>query len=114
LLIVAKSRLALPPEEANLRVERFAAKVPELKFSPAEMQSFLLVNKQSPSLAVANVDQWVSGSVDRWIGGLVDQWIGGSADHSWSISESTLSQVRFRDEMVHYGRPHCSYRRHYR
>jgi len=106
LLIVAKSRLALPPEEANLRVERFAAKVPELKFSPAEMQSFPLVNKQSPSLAVANVDQWVGGSVD-W-------WISGSADHSWSISESTLSQVRFRDEMVHYGCPHCSYRRHYR
>ena len=34
----------------------FAANVPELKFSPAEIQSFLLANKQSPDMAVAKVD----------------------------------------------------------
>jgi chaperone BCS1 len=40
--------------------KEFGARVPELKFSPAEIQSFLLVNKQSPGITVANVDQWVT------------------------------------------------------
>jgi DNA-binding transcriptional MerR regulator len=40
--------------------KEFAARVRELKFSPAEIQSYLLANKQSPSMAVANVDEWVT------------------------------------------------------
>ncbi|KAH8585785.1 putative mitochondrial chaperone bcs1 [Bisporella sp. PMI_857] len=58
-------RLIFKPLEAGLGKEaeveqQFAVKVPELKFSPAEIQSFLLVNKRSPCLAVANVDQWIT------------------------------------------------------
>jgi chaperone BCS1 len=54
-------------EEAEVErlAEQFAAKVPELKFSPAEIQSFLLVNKQSPVMAVANVDQWMTKIMDE-------------------------------------------------
>jgi chaperone BCS1 len=50
-------------EEAE-RVERlakeFAAKVPELKFSPAETISFLLEYKKSPEEAIDNVEQLTS------------------------------------------------------
>jgi chaperone BCS1 len=50
--------------EDNKTVERlameFAAKMPKLEFSPAEILSFLVVNKQSPSIAVDNVVQWMT------------------------------------------------------
>jgi mitochondrial chaperone BCS1 len=36
----------------------FADKVPQLEFSPAEILSFLLENRQSPGMAVENVQQW--------------------------------------------------------
>ncbi|KAF2176611.1 P-loop containing nucleoside triphosphate hydrolase protein [Zopfia rhizophila CBS 207.26] len=39
--------------------QEFAAKVPKLEFSPAEIMSHLLVNKQSPLNAIAGVDTWV-------------------------------------------------------
>ena len=44
-------------ERVEQLAKEFVARVPELKFSPAEIQSFLLVNKQSPGMAVANVDR---------------------------------------------------------
>jgi chaperone BCS1 len=50
-------------EEAE-RVERlakgFAVKVPELKFSPAEIISFLLEHRKSPEEAIDNVEQLIS------------------------------------------------------
>lgn len=50
--------------EDDKTVERlameFAAKMPELEFSPAEILSFLVVNKQSPSIVVDNVVQWMT------------------------------------------------------
>ncbi|PVH98633.1 mitochondrial chaperone BCS1 [Periconia macrospinosa] len=39
--------------------QEFAAKVPKLEFSPAEILSFLLANKHSPHLAIANVAAWM-------------------------------------------------------
>ena len=36
----------------------FADKVLQLEFSPAKILSFLLENRQSPSMAVENVQQW--------------------------------------------------------
>ncbi|KAK0628116.1 putative mitochondrial chaperone bcs1 [Bombardia bombarda] len=49
--------------EADKTVERlaeaFVAKVPELQYSPAEVMSFLVVHKQSPKVALDNVDQWM-------------------------------------------------------
>lgn len=40
----------------------FAGKVPENVFSPAEVLSFLLENKQSPDNVVANVEEWARRS----------------------------------------------------
>lgn len=37
----------------------FANKIPEQEFSPAEIQSFLLEYRQSPHMAVENVQEWV-------------------------------------------------------
>ena len=39
--------------------EEFAAKVPELEFSPAEILSFLLEYRQSPEEAIANVSKLI-------------------------------------------------------
>lgn len=39
--------------------EEFAAKIPDFEFSPAEIMSFLLVNKHSPVRAVADVGAWM-------------------------------------------------------
>jgi hypothetical protein len=45
--------------------KEFSARVLELKFSLAEIQLFLLVNKQSPGIVVANVDQWVTEIIEE-------------------------------------------------
>jgi chaperone BCS1 len=54
-------------EEAE-RVEQlakvFAGNVPELKFSPAEIFSFLLEHKKSPDQAIDNVEQLISKSIE--------------------------------------------------
>ncbi|KAF2184558.1 hypothetical protein K469DRAFT_579354, partial [Zopfia rhizophila CBS 207.26] len=42
--------------------QEFAAKVPKLEFSPAEIMSLLLANKQSPRHAIASVDTWIERS----------------------------------------------------
>lgn len=41
-------------------VAQFVSRVPDLEFSPAEVMSFLLQNRQSPTMAVANVESWVA------------------------------------------------------
>jgi len=41
-------------------VEEFAARVPELKFSLAEIILFLLGYKQSPREAIDNVEIWMT------------------------------------------------------
>jgi chaperone BCS1 len=46
-------------ESVELLAKEFAAKVPKLEFSPAEIMSLLLVNKQSPRQAVDNVEVWM-------------------------------------------------------
>jgi chaperone BCS1 len=38
----------------------FAGRVPESEFSPAEVLSLLLENRQSPESAVASVEAWVA------------------------------------------------------
>jgi chaperone BCS1 len=56
--------VALGQREEAERVERlakeFAGKVPELKFSPAEIFSFLLEHRKSPEEAIDNVEQLIS------------------------------------------------------
>jgi len=45
-------------EELLKLAGEFAGKIPELEFSPAEIISLLLENKQSPQQAISNVDTW--------------------------------------------------------
>lgn len=47
-------------ERVEQLAKEFAAKVPELKFSPAGVLSFLLKYKQSPEAAIDNVEQLIS------------------------------------------------------
>lgn len=48
-------------EEAEVErlAEKFAAEVPQLEFSPAEILSFLLGYRQSPEEAIANVSKLI-------------------------------------------------------
>ncbi|KAM0268546.1 hypothetical protein ACHAQH_009950 [Verticillium albo-atrum] len=54
--------------------EQFAAEVPELEFSPADILSFLLEHRESPSDAVAHVGSWVSSSRASTTPGTDDHW----------------------------------------
>lgn len=45
-------------ERVNALALRFAAKVPEHEFSPAEIQGLLLKNKRAPEAAIEAVDDW--------------------------------------------------------
>lgn len=53
----------------QLMVERFAdefaAKVPEHEFSPAEILSFLVQYRDSPSYALENVEDWVARTLQE-------------------------------------------------
>jgi len=61
------AQLGESQREDEKRVERlaetFAAKVPELKFSPAEIFSFLVEQRESPGEAIHNVEQLISTPV---------------------------------------------------
>jgi chaperone BCS1 len=46
-------------EELPQLAQEFVAKIPKLEFSPAEIISLLLANKQSPRHAIASVDTWM-------------------------------------------------------
>ncbi|KAF4955802.1 hypothetical protein FSARC_11755 [Fusarium sarcochroum] len=46
-------------ERVNALATKFAAKVPELEFSPAEIQGLLLKNKRDPEAVIDAVDDWV-------------------------------------------------------
>ena len=46
-------------DETLKLAEEFAAKVPKLEFSRAEIMSLLLASKQSPRQAIDNVDAWM-------------------------------------------------------
>jgi chaperone BCS1 len=45
--------------ELSVLTQEFVAKIPKLVFSPAEIMSLLLANKQSPRHAIAGVDAWM-------------------------------------------------------
>lgn len=46
-------------EQVDTLSKEFAAKIPELEFSPAEIQGFLLKHKRHPAAAVAGAEKWV-------------------------------------------------------
>ncbi|KAH6869579.1 mitochondrial chaperone bcs1 [Thelonectria olida] len=45
--------------------DRFAAKVPEHEFSPAEILSFLIQYRDSPNCALDNVEEWVAHTLQE-------------------------------------------------
>jgi mitochondrial chaperone BCS1 len=51
-------------EDIESVAEEFAAKIPEDKLTPAEVQGFLLDYRTSPEDAIANVDAWVKVLVE--------------------------------------------------
>ncbi|KAK8035033.1 mitochondrial chaperone BCS1-B [Apiospora rasikravindrae] len=52
-------------EELPEIAEQFAAKIPETKFSPAEIQGYLLKRKKHPLKAVEETDKWVDAMVQQ-------------------------------------------------
>ena len=46
------------PERLKALAETFADHIPEGKFSPAEIQGFLLTRKKEPQRALEQVDEW--------------------------------------------------------
>ncbi|RDA87840.1 hypothetical protein CP532_2977, partial [Ophiocordyceps camponoti-leonardi (nom. inval.)] len=47
-------------ERIQLLAERFASSMPEMEFSPAEIQGLLLRHKYSPEAAIAATEEWVA------------------------------------------------------
>ncbi|PFH62744.1 hypothetical protein XA68_12172 [Ophiocordyceps unilateralis] len=47
-------------ERVQTMAERFASKMPEMEFSPAEVQGLLLRYKRTPQAAIAAVEDWIA------------------------------------------------------
>ena len=45
--------------------EEFAAKIPDDKLTPAEVQGYLLVHREDPVAAVAEVEEWAKSTIER-------------------------------------------------
>lgn len=52
------------PEKLKEMAEEFANKLPEGKFSPAEIQGFLLTRKKEPGRALREVEKWRDGILE--------------------------------------------------
>ncbi|KAI8145593.1 P-loop containing nucleoside triphosphate hydrolase protein [Fennellomyces sp. T-0311] len=51
---------SLTPDQSNAMATAFASQVPDMRFSMAHVQGFLMSHKQNPEKAVETVSQWVS------------------------------------------------------
>jgi hypothetical protein len=51
-------------ERVEQLVKEFASNVPELKFSPAEIFSFLLEYRKSPEEAIGNIEKLISKPIE--------------------------------------------------
>lgn len=57
-------------EELSILAGRFAEKIPDGLFSPAELQGFLLKRKKDPRKACEEVENWVTGMLEvKRVGG---------------------------------------------
>ncbi|KAK1980506.1 mitochondrial chaperone bcs1 [Colletotrichum cereale] len=65
-------------EEVRQLADQFAAQVPELEFSPADIFSFLLANRDSPSGALAEVERWVAFTREEKALRKGDSWVQGN------------------------------------
>ena len=52
-------------QELERLAERFADSVPEKRFSPAELQDYILLRKDQPQRAVDEIGQWVAKSLNE-------------------------------------------------
>jgi chaperone BCS1 len=59
-MIAGLFRFAYDHEAAGPLAEKFAAKIPEREFSPAEMMSYFASNFQSPEAAISGVEKWMA------------------------------------------------------
>lgn len=57
--------LDISVEELPEIAEQFAAKIPDMKFSPAEIQGYLLKRKKHPLKAVEETDKWVEAMIQQ-------------------------------------------------
>ncbi|KAL1876817.1 hypothetical protein VTK73DRAFT_9194 [Phialemonium thermophilum] len=55
----------LSPEELSRIASEFASKIPDGRFSPAEIQGFLLKRKRSPNKALEDIDIWVEAMLKQ-------------------------------------------------
>ncbi|KAH7394826.1 hypothetical protein BKA66DRAFT_455911 [Pyrenochaeta sp. MPI-SDFR-AT-0127] len=63
-------------DETVKLAKEFAAKVPKIEFSPAEILSLLLANKQSPRQAIDNVNAWMDQiREERKVMKRADSWV---------------------------------------
>lgn len=46
-------------ERINILADKFASKIPEQEFSPAEIQGLLLRHKHQPQAAIDNIESWI-------------------------------------------------------
>ena len=59
-----RNPIAFERDELEPLANDFAELVPDRKFSPAEVQNFLIARKKDPSKAVAEVELWVEAELD--------------------------------------------------
>jgi len=52
-------------EELKEVAEKFAGEIPELEFTPSDIQGFLLLYKKQPRLAVDKVGEWRDGEMEK-------------------------------------------------
>jgi hypothetical protein len=57
----AASQLTLSDSDISVLADNFASQLPELEFSTAQIQGYLLGHRLSPKTAAANVSDWVLG-----------------------------------------------------
>ncbi|PGH16125.1 hypothetical protein AJ79_01892 [Helicocarpus griseus UAMH5409] len=63
-------RHSLSPADIDSLAIEFASRIPAGKFTPAEIQGYLLRHKYSPHKAVEGVEEWVNGFVREGDGGV--------------------------------------------
>ena len=54
----------LPERTLDEIATEFAAKIPDDKFSPAEVQGFLLKRKKNPQKALSEIERWVESMLE--------------------------------------------------
>jgi mitochondrial chaperone BCS1 len=62
--VTVPAACGLPERTLEEIAAEFAAKIPDDKFSPAEVQGFLLKRKKNPQKALAEIERWVESMLE--------------------------------------------------